>query len=453
MADIVLPHNWTPRSYQLNAWRYFQGNMEDKRGVCVWHRRAGKDLFAINLIQTKIAERVGTYWHMLPTYKQGRNIVWNGFTRDGRKFLDHFHPDLVAGMNNTEMRVNFNNGANYQVVGTDDINSLVGTNPVGVVFSEYSLHDPAAWNYIRPILAENGGWALFIYTARGHNHGWELIEMAKNNPAWFSEILVAGDAGTRRPDGTPVIPDSIIQAERDAGMPEEMIQQEFYNSFDASFVGAYYSIQMDRLLKDNRICKVPWEPKLPVHTSWDLGVADSTSIWFFQEYGMEIRIIDYYENSGEGLAHYAKVLRGQVEEGSHRGNYVYGNMYAPHDIEVREYTSGKTRREVAKELGIRFKVVKQHELNDGIEIVRNLLPMCWIDEEKCRRGIDALRQYRKEYDEKNKCFKANPLHDWTSHPADSLRYYAMGRRDRPKDTSRPKRAIDNYDYLAGKVAV
>ena len=454
MPKIILPHNWTPRNYQLNVWRYFQGPEENKRGVCVWHRRAGKDLLAINLIATKVAERIGTYWHMLPTYKQGRNIVWNGFTRDGRKFLDHFPKEMVTNSNSTEMRLTFYNGSNYQVVGTDDINSLVGTNPVGVVFSEYSLHDPAAWDYIRPILAENGGWALFIYTARGKNHGYKLIEMAKKNPKWFSEILVAGDAGTKREDGKPVIPDSIIQEERDASMPEAMIQQEFYCSFEAPFVGAYYAEQMMQMVKsgrvssDTEVIRVPHEPKLPVHTAWDIGVADSTAIWFYQQYGMEIRVIDFYENSGEGLPHYAKVLKGQGDDHAHRREYVYGMHSAPHDIEVREWSSGKSRKEIAKDLGIKFTPCKQHEVEDGIEVVRNTLPMCWIDSVRCARGLEALRQYRKEWDEKNKCFKNNPLHDWTSHAADGFRYLCMGMKMRPKNNQKPQRtARDDYDYL------
>lgn len=447
MADVVLPYKWTPRSYQIRAWRHFQGNREGARGVCVWHRRAGKDLFAINLISTKIPERVGTYWHLLPTYKQGRAIVWNGFTRDGRKFLDHFHPDLVTDKNSTEMRVKFMNGSNYQVVGTDDINSLVGTNPIGCVFSEYSLHDPGAWDYIRPILAENGGWALFIYTARGKNHGYTLLELAKKNKKWFSEVLVAGDHGTKREDGTSVISDQVIQDERDAGMPEEMIQQEFFCSFESPFVGAYYGTQMLAAEKSGRVGRVPYEPKLEVHTAWDIGIGDSTAIWFFQEYGHELRVIDYYENSGEGLHHYVKALKGQVPGHEHRVEYLYGRHHGPHDLEVREFTSGKSRIETARELGLRFNVVRKHEVNDGIEVVRMTIPTCYFDAERCVRGIEGLRQYRKEWDDKNKCFKANPLHDWTSHPADAFRILVMGRRARPRHTDRPTRAKDDRNYL------
>lgn len=445
---IMLPHNWAPRYYQLPCWRYFEGPEEGKRASCVWHRRAGKDLLAINLIACKAYERVGTYWHMLPTYRQGRAIVWNGFTRDGRRFLDHFPKDLIESENQTEMRVTFKNGSLYQVVGTDNVNSLVGTNPVGVVFSEYSLHDPAAWDYIRPILAENGGWALFIFTARGKNHGYSLIEMAKKNPRWFSEVLVAGNNGTKRPDGTPVISDEIIEEERKAGMPEPMIQQEFYCSFEAPFVGAYYGNQMTFLDKENRLVNVPHDPKLPVDTAWDIGVGDATAIWFIQSYGMETRLIDYYETSGEGLPHFKKLLKGQVTGYERMDQYHYGTFYAPHDIEVREFQSGKSRIEAAKEMGIKFKTVMKHEVEDGIEALRSLLPQCWIDKEHCERGIEALRQYRKEWDEKNKVFRDHPLHDWTSHPADALRIYAMGKRARPKydKSKRPDRAIDDYVY-------
>lgn len=451
MAKIVLPHNWTPRNYQMRAWQYMQGPEEGKRAVEVWHRRAGKDLFAINLVATKVPERVGTYWHLLPTYKQGRGIVWNGFTRDGRAFLDHFPPDMVTSKNGTEMRITFYNGSNYQVVGTDDVNSLVGTNPIGCVFSEYSLHDPAAWDYIRPILAENGGWALFIYTARGKNHGWHMLNMAKKNPKWFHEVLVAGSNGTKRPDGTPVISDDIIQDERDAGMSEEMIQQEFYCSFEAPMVGAYYGQQLIRLEKEKRICEVPYEPRLPVDTYWDIGVADQCSIWFCQSYGFENRFIAYYENSGEGLQHYAKLLRGQIENYEFMADYTYGRHLGPHDLEVREFGNNATsRRETAKSLGIRFNIVPKHEVSDGIERVRNILPSCWFDEKKTERGVNALRSYRKEYDEKNKTFKDRPCHDWSSHGADAFRMFAMGKKDRPKRLQRQMSALDDHDYLHGR---
>ena len=457
--NIELPYQYEPRNYQLPVWQYMEGNEESKRAACEWHRRAGKDLFAINLICTKALERVGTYWHMLPTYKQGRNIVWNGFTKEGRTFLSYIPDELIANKNSTEMRITFKNGSIYQVVGTDNVNSLVGTNPVGVVMSEYSLHDPAAWNYVRPILSENGGWALFIYTLRGKNHGYTLGQMAKNNKKWFYEKLVAGDKGTKRPDGTPVISDAIIEEERKAGMPEELILQEFYCNADAPLVGAYYSTQMQWLDKQKsktlvddkgepaseRFTKIPWDPRMPVDTAWDLGYDDATTIWFSQTSpGGEERMIDYYENSGEGLPHYIKYLRSLP--------YTYGVHLAPHDIEVHEFSSGTTRIETARRLGLRFKTVpKVPELEDGIETVRTMLPRCYfnMESEGVQRGVSALREYRKEWNEEHMIFKSTPLHNWASHGADAFRTKAWGSRRSVKKKALHS-AIDNYDYLRGK---
>lgn len=409
---IQVPIDWKPRPYQLPLWKYMEGG--GKRAVAVWHRRAGKDLSSINWCAVSALTRPGLYWHLFPTYNQGRKIAWDGMTRDGRKFLEHFPKEMWEAVNNTEMRLTLKNGSIYQVVGTDNVDRLVGANPVGVVFSEYSLQDPRAWDYIRPILAENGGWALFIYTARGRNHGYDLLNVAKKNENWFQQVLSVED--------TRAIPLSAIDEERASGMPEEMIQQEFYCSFDAPLVGSYYGNAMARLLADRHLTKVPYEPLLDVHTAWDLGVGDSTSIIFYQLSGSEIRIIDYYEMQGEGLAHYAKVLREK--------EYVYGEHLAPHDIQVRDFSTGKSRLEAARELGIRFRVVPNLRVDDGIEAVRNTLPKCYFDEDKCAHLIESLRQYRKDYDEKRQVFRDRPLHDWTSHPADAMRYLALGVRQR-----------------------
>lgn len=448
--NITLPHDWQPRIYQRKLWSYMQGAEEGKRAVCVWHRRAGKDLTALNLCAYKAFQRVGTYWHVLPTYQQGRKIVWFGATREGRRFLDFIPKQLIRSKNNTEMRIELKNNSLYQVVGTDNIDALVGTNPVGVVFSEYSLQNPAAWNYIRPILAENGGWAVFIYTPRGKNHGHNLWKMAEKNHKWFGERLVAGNSGTKREDGSPVVSDEIIQDERDAGMAEELIRQEFFVDFEAPIVGAYYANQMSRALADGHITKVPHEPKLPVDTYWDIGVGDSTAIWFVQSFRGEHRIIDYYEKSGEGLPYFAKLIKGQLDGYNRMAEYTYKTHFAPHDIEVREWAAGgKSRVETAREMGIRFRTVPIHRVEDGIEAVRNVLPTCWFDEENCDQGIQALRSYTKEWDEKRKMFRANPKHDWSSHGADSFRIFGMAykRSNYSGVEKRPTVAKDDFSYV------
>jgi len=429
---IRIPHNWKPRNYQLPLWKFLEEG--GKRAVAVWHRRAGKDLCSINWCAVSALRRPGLYWHLFPTYNQGRKIAWDGMTRDGRRFMDHFPEEVIAAVNNTEMRLTLKNGSIYQVVGTDNVDRLIGANPVGVIFSEYSVQDPRAWDYIRPILAENEGWAVFIYTARGRNHGYDMLNMARRNEKWFQQVLNWED--------TRAITAEAIQDERDSGMPEEMIQQEFYCSFDAPLVGSYYGNYMAQALADRRIVNVPYDPLLDVNTAWDLGMGDLTAIIFYQTVGAEIRIIDYYENQGEGLAHYIKYLREK--------EYVYGEHLAPHDIKVREMGTGRSRLEVARDLGIRFRVLPNLRLEDGIEAARTIISRCWFDEIKCKHLIEALRQYRKDFDEKNKCFKDRPFHDWSSHPADAFRYLALGIRAKQGDKMKklPRQADGEYRILA-----
>lgn len=404
---IQLPNGWRPRDYQRPLWTSLKQGT--KRAVAVWHRRAGKDSLGIHWASVAAMKRVGTYWHMLPTLRQGRLVVWDGITKDGNRVLEAWPDELVAKRRNDEMKLELVNGSIWQVVGSDNYNSLVGSNPVGVVFSEFSLADPAAWDFIRPILAENGGWALFLYTPRGRNHGAELFGMAEHTPGWFAERLTVED--------THAIALQAVQDERIAGMSEEMIQQEFYCSFDAPLSGAYYAKQMTDAQDDGRICGVPHDPTVKVETWWDLGIGDATAIWFVQRVGLEIHVIDYHEASGEGLPYYAGVLAEK--------NYLYSSHYVPHDAKARELGTGKTRVETMESLGLRPEVVSIHKVEDGIEAARNLIPRCWFDHKKCARGLEALKSYRKEYDETNKIFRTRPVHDWASHGADALRYGAM----------------------------
>jgi hypothetical protein len=387
-----------------------------KRAVAIWHRRAGKDLVSLNWTIVQAFERPGLYWHVLPTYRQGRKIVWDGLTGKGRSFLSHWPDELIVRKRDDEMSVWLANGAIWQIIGADDVDRLVGANPVGVVFSEYSLCEPRIWDFLRPILAENGGWALFIYTPRGRNHAYKLRKMAEEHKSWFFQILTVDD--------TKAIDEEAIEDERTAGMPEELIQQEFYCSFDAPLVGSYFGDQITTAAKENRITKVPWEPTKPVSTAWDLGIGDATSIWFFQQVAMEIRFIDYYEHHGVGLEHYSKILQEKP--------YTYNEHLVPHDAQVRELGTGKSRLEVARSLGLRMRVVPKLSLDDGIQAVRAILPRSWFDEERTEDGVQALREYRKEWDSLTETFRNKPRHDWTSHAADGIRTAAVGIRPERK---------------------
>ena len=385
-----------------------------KRVLAILPRRAGKDITALNYIIRKMWETPGVYYYIFPTYSQAKKVIWDSLTNDGKRILDYFPKDLVVQMNSQEMKIRMKNKQGgtslFQLIGSDNYDSLMGTNPRGCVFSEYALQDPMAYQYIRPILTANGGWALFISTPRGKNHLWSIYQLAKESPEWFCYKLTIED--------TNHIPLEEIEREKRAGeMSEDMIMQEYYTSFDMGVEGAYYAKYLDRLKRDGKITDVPWESAFPVHTAWDIGVRDSTTIIFFQTIGQTIRIIDEYQNSKVGLEHYTEVLSSKP--------YQYGIHIGPHDIRVREWGSGVTRYEKARQLGVTFTISNQLEIPDGIEAVRSAFSKMWIDEEKCGELIKALENYRQEYDVKKKIYMPRPLHDWSSHFCDSLRYLAV----------------------------
>lgn len=290
-------------------------------------------------------------------------------------------------------------------------NSIVGTNPIGCVFSEFSLQDPTAWTLIRPILRENGGWAMFNFTPRGANHAKDLADMARGNPEWHFQLLTVED--------TKIISPAEIQKERDEGMSEDMIQQEFYCSFTLGVEGSYYAKYLQDARDEERIGNVPYDTQKQVCTAWDIGYGDSTAIIFYQVCGQEIHIIDYYENHGEGLSHYVKVLRDKP--------YIYSDHFAPHDIESHSFSSGLSPKEVASELGIRFITLPTLKitLESGIEAVRGLFPRIWIDEGKCKQLIKCLENYRKEFDQLNQVYRSRPVHNYASHGADAARYLSL----------------------------
>lgn len=437
--ELTLPiDSFKPRDYQLPLLRALDSRY--KRAVWVAHRRSGKDLVMMNYVAKSMYSRKGAYYYLFPTYKQAKKVIWDGMTRDGFKFIDYIPKELRKRTDNGEMLIETHNGSIFRLVGTDNINSVVGSNPVGCVFSEWSLQNPAAWDYIRPILAENGGWAAFIYTPRGKNHGHTLLETAKAFPdTWYWEVLDVEKTKAIDPETLNQEYDEIVRKDGN----DALYQQEYNCSFEVPIQGAYYASQLMAADREERITSVPYDPNTPVHTAWDLGMDDSTSIWFFQIANQEIHFIDYYESSGEGINYYIKYLQDR--------NYVYGRHFAPHDIAVRELGTGKSRLEVAKALGVVFEVGKALAIHDGIQAVRNVLGKCWFDKEKCDRGLSALRSYHKEWDEDNQVFKNRPEHDWASHGSDAFRSFAVGYRELvqlPSATAVPIRD-DPYQRSSG----
>ena len=293
--------------------------------------------------------------------------------------------------------------------------------------------DPNAWGYIRPILAENGGWAVFIYTPRGKNHGHSLYQMAQKSNEWFCQNLTVRD--TKRADGTPVINPDIIEQERLEGMEEALIQQEFYGSFEAQIAGAYFADQIATAKEQGRVSRLPIEPSLAVHTAWDLGISDAMSIWLFQAIGKEIRLIGYYENNGKGMEHYIQWLNQYAAT----NGVMLGQHLAPHDIEVRELTSGRSRKDVAREMGISFRTVQRPRTKaEGIQAIRRMFPRFWFDEDKAEHGLNCIASYHREFDEKRNVFRDMPVHDWSSHGADALQTLALGWQESMISGRRPQ---------------
>lgn len=417
--QITVPTNgWRPREYQMPVWDYYlNSDIERRRGACVWHRRAGKDICAINLIAVEMLKRVGLYWHILPTYAQGEKVIWIGTDGSGNAYVDYIPKELWTKKRDDKMLIQISNGSVYQVIGGDNPSRLVGSNPVGCVFSEYSLHNPECWDLIRPILNENGGWALFIYTARGYNHGYKLLKAAQELDNWFSQVLTIDD--TKREDGKPVVTDAMIEEDRKSGMPEELIKQEYYCDFSAPLVGSIFGGLLTDADNRGRINKdVIYMPDMPVYTGWDIGIGDATSIWFFQLVEGWVHWIDFVTDSGQGIDYYARELQNK--------NYIYKKHYGPHDLGSRDWSSGKTRVDVAADLGLRFDIIPQMNLEDQINSARLVLKRSKFNSETCAHGLEALRHYRREWDRSNRIWSSKPVHDWSSHPASALMTSCLG---------------------------
>lgn len=429
-----------PRPYQESFWNYMQNTPWGARAILCHHRRAGKDHTALNWCATASQLRVGLYIHVFPYANQARRVIWNGIDKAGNRFLDAFPEELIESRSDLEMRIRLKNGSIYQLLGADDPDKLVGINPIGVILSEYAIMDPMALDLVMPILNENGGWLIVPSTPRGENHFYKMCEHAKKNPKWFFSHETV--------DSTGAVDPAAIQEERERGVEEAMIQQEYYCSFSAPLQGAYYERQMSDAVTAKRIDRtVVYDPALLVHTSWDIGIDDSTTIWCFQlGTNKDVRLIDYYEATGEGFGHYIKVLT----EKSHKHDWTFGKHYGPHDLRQRQMGKNtQTKWETALSLGLRFEILEKTEVDEGIEAVRQLLGRCWFNEKACHRGILALKSYRKQWDERLKVYRSTPLHDEYSHGADAFRYLAMALRTRSpgKVLDRPTYADNAYDPL------
>ena len=417
MSDtITIPYKFTPRIYQRNLLAALDGGFN--RAITAWHRRAGKDKTLFNLIIKKSLERIGTYYYFFPEFAQGRRVIWDGIDNDGFKFLDHIPKGLIKQAHKVDMKIELTNGSIIQIIGTDKFDKVRGSNPIGCVFSEFAYQNPKAWDVVRPILRLNGGWAAFNSTMFGKNHFYNLLEMAKHNPDWYVDIVTVEDSLDE--NGERYVPEKWIDQDRAEGYSEEMILQEYYCDPTANSEGYYYLKQIATAEADNKITNVPYTPGIEVDTWWDIGVSDSTAIWFTQKVGRAIHVIDFHQDNSIGIAEYAKKLKELP--------YGYGSHFFPHDMAQVEFGTGKSRIEVAGELlGVTsVEVLPKLSIAEGINAARITIPLCYFDKEKCAEGLEALRNYHRQWDSNLQEFKNRPVHDWSSHPADGFRYLAVG---------------------------
>lgn len=412
-------NRFQPRPYQVPLFDAIE-NRGIKRAVLVWHRRAGKDVACFNLIVRQALKITGAYYYILPTYRQARLVLFEGMTSEGQRFMDYIPKEVITKINIQEMKITLINGSLLYFLGSDNFDSLRGSNPKGIIFSEYAYQHPSTYPTLRPILVANDGWCVFISTPFGQNHFHQLYEVARHSPEWFCDLKTVEDTDV-------VSPESIEQEEQEGLMSKDMIEQEYYCSFFTGALGSYYARYLNNMELNNQITDVVWEPSFPVYTAWDLGLRDQCVIIFFQVIGTSVHIIDLYSNNTMGMEHYVGVVLNKP--------YRYNKHFAPHDIAVREFGSGMSRYDKAKELGIKFEMrANNNELSsavpnvsimDGIESVRSTLPKVWIDKTKCKDLIRAIRDYRKEYDAKRKIYKTSPLHDSNSDFCDALRYLCL----------------------------
>jgi phage terminase large subunit len=381
----------------------FEGfHRRDERWACiVAHRRAGKTVAAINdliraaLLCKRPEPRLA---YVAPYTSQAKDLAWS--------YLERYAAGSPgASVSVSELRVDLPRGGRIRLYGADNYNRLRGIYLDGVVLDEFADMDPRAWSeVIRPALADRQGWAAFIGTPKGRNAFWELYARAEASPDWFALRLKASETGLVAPEELEA-----LKAELSA----DEYAREMETSFDAAIAGAYYAELLTRAEGEGRIGRVAHDPGLEVYAAFDLGIGDSTAIWLAQWVGREIRLIDYVENSGVGLDWYARALREKP--------YVYAPLILPHDARARELGTGKSRAEMLEGLGFSVRIAPRTGVADGIEAVRRMLPRTWIDAGRCEAGLRALRDYREKVDPKRR-INLGPLHDWTSHPADALRY-------------------------------
>lgn len=423
---ILTVDTFKPRWYQIPIINAVERD-GFKKLVIVLSRRAGKDVCALNILLRMAFKRVGCYYYIYPSKDQCRKAVWNSILNDGRRFLDFIPKGLIKGMNQTEMRIDLVNGSIIYFTGTNRMDGMRSTNPVGVVFSEYAYAVfPRAYEaVIRPIHANNGGWTMFVSTPNGPNQFHKIYKKSLERDNWFSYLMTVYE--------TEHMSKEALEEER-LDMPPDLFNREYMCSFDTADTGSYYSKYINLAYKENRITNVLHDPTHLVYTCWDLGWSDLNVILFFQVIGSKILIINTYKNNRESIADCVKMLHEYKEA----NGYIYGQHFVPFDADNHDQGTGSTRVEIAAKLGVTFQALKKFRFMEGINLVYVTFSRIWIDEDKCADFIDSIRMYSRKWDKVNNIWLDAEKKDDTNHDADALRYLCLALNEIDTDYLSPE---------------
>lgn len=407
-----------------HQYRMFKAVSSGKNVLAVIHRRAGKDIFCIEAWVLRGLQRVGTHVYLLPQINQARAVVWSGMDYSGRPFLSAVPERLIEYKNDARMELRLINGSRLILGGSNNYDSLMGSNPVTIIYSEFALHHPLARQYLNPIIIQNDGLEIIQSTPRGKNHLFEVYETVRENPRYHVEHLSVKE--TFKHDGSPIITPEQIQEAKRMGMSDEMVDQEFMVSFDVGNMGAYFTREMADVDREGRITVISPNPRAPLHSCWDLGGTDATAGWLFQVDGSYINLLHILHDTGHGLKHYLE----QAEQIRQSMNLRWGNHFMPHDVAQghQGWESTESRIMIARRHGWHFQVTPKVNFEDGIESLRYIFPRLRINKLTCQIGVRALREYQREYDEQRACYKTKPLDNWATHIVDALRYLAVNYR-------------------------